>query len=473
MAGLFWRVMLNRLTLTQMAAEVRSGRASSVELVEAHLKRIEEENPRINAFISVFAEEALAAARNADEARLHQCALGPLHGVPVTIKDSFDIAGRPTYCGSKLRLDHRATADSTSVARLRAAGAVILGKTNCPEFLYNYETDNYIAGRTNNPWDVSRTSGGSSGGEAAAIASFCSPGGMGSDGGGSIRVPAHFCGIAGLKPTPGRVPAAGHFPLIAHPGGLLGVGGPMARNAEDVRLLFQVTAGHDDQDPFSAPVPLRKPDLAGLRIGLMERFNRVPVQPAIRAAVEAAGRVLAGLGLPVEPFEPRGIERAPNLWWFFFGEVAAPFIKQMIAGREQDVHWTGMELVSMALEKPAPTFEQVIENLGARDAMRAALLRQMREYPVLLAPACGVAAFPHRTRRWQTGEKEIGLFEAMMPLTFSNLLGLPALVIPFGRTEEGLPVGVQLVGAPYSEELLLELAVRMEEARGPFEGPRV
>ena len=464
--------MLNQLTLAQMAADIRSGRASSREVVEAHLRQIEAQNPRINAFVSIFAEEALVAAKAADEARLRQPALGPLHGVPVTIKDSFDVAGRPTYCGSKLRLDHRAAADSTPVARLRAAGAIVLGKTNCPEFLYNYETDNYITGRTNNPWDVARTSGGSSGGEAAAIASFCSPGGMGSDGGGSIRVPAHFCGIAGLKPTPGRVPATGHFPLIAHPGGLLGAGGPMARTAEDVRLLFEITAGHDDQDPFSAPVPVRRPDLAGLRIGLMERFNRVPVQPAIQAAVAAASRVLADLGFAVEPFEPRGIERAPNLWWFFFGEVAAPFIKQMIAGREREVHWTGMELVAMALEEPAPTFEQVVENLGARDAMRAALLRQMRDVPVLLLPACGVSAFSHRSRRWQTGEKEIGLFEAMMPLTFSNLLGLPALVIPFGHTEEGLPVGIQLVAAPYGEELLLEVAVRMEEARGPFAGPR-
>ena len=296
---------------------------------------------------------------------------------------------------------------------------------------------------------------------------------MGSDGGGSIRVPAHFCGIAGLKPTPGRVPATGHFPLIAHPGGLLGVGGPMARTAEDVRLLFQVTAGHDDQDPFSAPVPLRPAELAGLKIGLMERFNGVPVQPAITQAVDAAGRVLEALGFAVEPFEPRGIERAPGLWWFFFGEVAAPFIKKMIAGRERDVHWTGMELVGLAFEKPAPTMEQVIENLGARDAMRAALLRQLRDHLVILLPACGVAAFPHRSRRWAAGEKEIGLFEAMTPLTFSNLLGLPALVIPFGRTEEGLPVGVQLVAAPYGEELLLDLAVRMEEARGPFAGPRV
>lgn len=460
--------MLNTLTLTQIVAELRSGRASAAEVVDAHLKQIEAQNPRINAFISVFGDDARAAATAADEARAHRRSLGPLHGAPLTIKDSFDIAGKPTYCGSRLRRDHRAGQDSTAVARLGAAGAIVLGKTSCPEFLYNYETDNHIVGRTNNPWNVERTSGGSSGGEAAAIASCCSAGGMGSDGGGSIRVPAHFCGIAGLKPTPGRVSAAGHYPLIAHPGGLLGVGGPMARTAEDVRLLFQVTVGYDDQDPFSAPVPLGVPQLDGLRVGVMEQFYRVPVQPAIRAAVVKAARVLEDMGYAVEPFQPCGIESAPDLWWFFFGRLAAPFVKQMVARREQDTHWTGMELVNKALEEPEPTMRQVVENLAARDAMRSALLRQLREYPVVLAPACGVTAFPHRTRRWETDEKPIGLFEAMMPLTFSNLLGLPALVIPFDVTADGLPVGIQLVAGPYGEELLLELAVRMEEARGPF-----
>src|SRR5262249_24772514 len=156
----------------------------------------------------------------------------------------------PTLCGSKFRLGHRAAADASAVARMRAAGAIVLGKTNCPEFLLNYETDNFITGRTNSPWDLDRTPGGSSGGEAAAIAFFCSAGGIGSDGGGSIRIPAHCCGIVGLKPTPGRVSASGHFPVISNPGGLLGVAGPMARSAEDVRILFNVMAGYDSQDPF-------------------------------------------------------------------------------------------------------------------------------------------------------------------------------------------------------------------------------
>lgn len=465
--------MLNLLTLTELAAELRSGRASAAEAVEAYLKQIGSQNPRINAFVSVYAEEARSAAKRADQERVTRRELGRLHGVPITIKDSFDIEGHPTYCGSRLRLDYRAPQDATAVARLRAAGAIILGKTNCPEFLYNYETDNAITGRTNNPWDLERTAGGSSGGEAAAIAAYCSAGGMGSDGGGSIREPAHFCGIAGLKPTPGRVPATGHFPLIQHPGGLLGVGGPMARTAEDVRLLFQVTAGNDFEDPFSAPVPVREGSLSGLRIAYFEQFAHIPVEPAVRAAVREAVRVAEDLGIAVEPFETRGFERAPALWWFFFGQVAAPFLQQMIAGREDQVHWTGRELLDIALERPTPTMVQTVENLAARDAMRGVLLRRMKERPLLLAPACGVTAFPHRTRTWQTPERTIGLFDAMAPLTFSNLLGLPAMVIPFGRSDQGLPVGVQIIGRPWEEELVLEAAVRLEEARGPFPGPQL
>jgi Asp-tRNA(Asn)/Glu-tRNA(Gln) amidotransferase A subunit family amidase len=246
------------------------------------------------------------------------------------------MAGLPTLCGSKFRLGHRAAEDATPVARMRSAGAIILGKTNCPEFLSNYETDNFITGRTNNPWALDRTPGGSSGGESAAISAFFSAGGIGSDGGGSVRIPAHFCGIAGLKPTPGRVSAAGHFPVISHPGGLLGVAGPMARTVNDVRLLFATLAGYDSQDPFSAPVPLQTPSISEMRIGLMEQFYGVPVQPETRETVRNAAAMLAQIGFKVEPFKPRGMERAPNLWWFFFGQLPAPFTKQLIQGREPD-----------------------------------------------------------------------------------------------------------------------------------------
>ena len=460
-----------RSSLCLMATMVRERRISPVELVDAHFRQITKHNPKINAFVVLLEEEARRAARQAEAAVARGETPGLLHGVPVTVKDSFDITGLPTLCGSKFRLGHRAAEDATAVARLRAAGAIILGKTNCPEFLSNYETDNYITGRTNNPWDLERTSGGSSGGESAAISAFFSAGGIGSDGGGSVRIPAHFCGIAGLKPTPGRVSAAGHYPEISHPGGLLGVAGPMARTASDVRLLFAALAGYDSQDPFSAPVPLRAPQAVDMRIGVMERFCDVPVETSTRDTVLKAAGTLSGIGFQVEPFKPRGIERAPNLWWFFFGQLPAPLTKQMIQGREQDAHWTGTEFLTTALEQPAPTASDLLNNLAARDRMRATLLREMEAVPLILAPVCGVPAFRHRERRWDTGSKPIGLFEAMMPVTPWNLLGLPAMTVPFGKSAEGLPIGVQLIGRPYEEELILEVAVRLEEARGPFPGP--
>src|SRR5438874_2634461 len=225
--------MPNHGSLFLMARMVRERAVSPVELVEAHLRQIDKLNPRLNAFVIVTADRARQDARRAESAVMRGDHLGLLHGVPVTVKDSFDLAGHPTLCGSRFRIGHRADHDSAAAARMRAEGAIVLGKTNCPEFLANYETDNFTTGRTNNPWNPDLTPGGSSGGESAAIAAFCSAGGIGSDGGGSIRIPAHCTGIAGLKPTPGRVSAAGHFPAIAHPGGLLGVGGPMARTALD------------------------------------------------------------------------------------------------------------------------------------------------------------------------------------------------------------------------------------------------
>jgi len=187
--------------------------------------------------------------------------------------------------------------------------------------------------------------------------------------------------------------------------------------------------------------------------------------------VRAAAETLAGLKIPVEPFEPQGLERAPNLWWFFFGQLTAPLTRQMIEGQEDNLHWTATELLAGALAQPAPTVEQILLNLAKRDRMRAALLRQMDDFPVLLMPPCGVTAFRHRARRWKVDNAEIGLFQAMMPATPFNLLGLPAVVIPFSMSAEGLPIGVQLVGRPFEEELILDLAARLETARGPFPAP--
>lgn len=439
-----------------MVSWLRSGSVSSAELVEAHLARIELRNPHLNAFTMVLAERARESARRADQG----LRIGPLAGIPVTVKDCFDVAGWPTRVGSYFTPDTPVVEDSAVVARLRRAGAIILGKTNTPDFATSYETDNFVTGRTNNPWDLERTPGGSSGGEAAAIASGCSPGGVGSDGGGSIRVPAHFCGIAGLKPTPGRISMVGHVPSGGMPG--IAAAGPMARSVADVKLLFEVLAGYDDRDPLSAPVPLRAAVLEGVRIGVMEQFYEVPVQPAVRKAVRDAASALTDLGFAVDAFRPEGIQRAPNLWNFFYGELPARAARERIAGREAEAHWTYTENLDRALDRPPPSGTEVLESLAARDAMRRELIAQMRKVQVLLLPVASIVAFRHRERRFQTETKPIGLFQAMMTATTFNVLGLPALAVPFGLSEQGLPVGVQLVARPWEEELLLEIGACLE-----------
>jgi amidase len=289
---------------------------------------------------------------------------------------------------------------------------------------------------------VDRTPGGSSGGEAAAIAAMCSAGGVASDGGGSIRMPAHFCGIAGLKPTPGRVPGTGHTPSLGYPAGLITVVGPMARTAMDLRLLFSVLSGYDGQDVFSVPAQLREPMVDAVRIGVWEQFYGVPVEPEIRAAVRRAATLATDLGFTVDGFAPRRLERAPNLWAFFFSQW-------LDAGKDL-------------------TAEAALLNLAARSALRAALLRQMEDVPVILMPVFGIAAFRHGESRWQVEGQEIGLFQAGMPAVVANVLGLPAVTIPMAVSSGGLPLGVQLMGRPFEDELLLEIAVRLEQARGPW-----
>ena len=404
-----------------MAAMVRAREVAPIELVEAHLQQIEERNPALNAFTIVLAESARQAARSASA---HSPGL--LNGVPVTIKDSFDIAGQPSLVGCRARVGHRAARDAAAVARLRSHGAILLGKTNTPEMLVSYETTNSLTGRTNHPDNQDLSPGGSSGGEAAAIAAFCSPGGLASDGGGSLRLPAHLCGIAGLKPTPGRIPVTGHTPSLGYPGGLVTVAGPMARTAEDLRLLFRALAGYDPQDPFSTPVPLRTPSLDGIRVGVWEQFYAVPVDPAIRTAVQGAAAKLAKAGFAVDEFVPEGMERAPNAWAALFNP------------------WTG-------------SAGDMAAQLAARDRLRASLIRQMENVGAIVMPVCNITAFHHGQRKFAVDGKEIGIFQAMMPLVLANVLGLPSIAVPFAGSS------VQFLSRPYEDELLLELAIRLRE----------
>src|SRR5215470_5304497 len=297
-------------TISEAAREIRSKKLSPVELVESHLRSIDSFEPKLNAFVHLDADVARMQARAAETAVSRGEAAGPLHGVPLTVKSSIDVAGWPCPAGSVLRKNYVPRADAPVVARLKSAGAILLGNTNTPEFLMAYETNNLLGGKTSNPWNLAHSAGGSSGGEAAAIAAGCSMGGVGSDGGGSIRVPAHFCGICGLKPTPGRIPATGHFPSGAGAFGWIGVVGPMARTIADVRALFEVMAGPDAGDAHSAPVPLRtyrEEDLRAVRVGILQSSALGKATPETQAAVECAGKLLTDCGFLVESFELQGL----------------------------------------------------------------------------------------------------------------------------------------------------------------------
>src|SRR5437879_5722013 len=247
------------------AKKVRSKEISPCEIVDAHLRRAHELHPRLNAFVHIDEAGARKQAQASLRSVLSGDALGLLHGVPLTIKSCIDVKDWPCAAGSLLRKENQPSNDAVLVRRLREAGAILLGNTNTPEFLMAYETDNRLSGKTSNPWNREYSSGGSSGGEAAAIASGCSAGGAGSDGGGSIRVPAHFCGICGLKPTPGRIPSTGHYPAGVGAFSWIGVVGPMARTIADVRALFQVMAGPDPGGALSAPVPVAAVTAAHLK----------------------------------------------------------------------------------------------------------------------------------------------------------------------------------------------------------------
>jgi Asp-tRNA(Asn)/Glu-tRNA(Gln) amidotransferase A subunit family amidase len=467
---------LAMLSAVSMAEQIRQKTLSPVELVEAHLQRIERLNPELNAFVQVDMEGARRQAHAAEIAVSRKQNLGPLHGVPVSIKSSIEVAGLRCEAGTKLRAGYVAQQDAPLVSRLRHAGAIILGTTNCAELLVAWETDNLLYGRTNNPWDLSRTPGGSSGGEAAAIASGCSAGGVGSDGGGSIRVPAHFSGICGLKPTPGRVPATGHFPKSVGPSGLIGVVGPMARTVSDLKLLFETMQGADEGDPSAAPVGVRWPGKNGLnrvRIGYFEDDDRTPVTPETRAAVRAAANALRCAGFQVECFRPEGLELARQLWWKFFGIAGGMLLGSLIGGHESDLSPILKEFVSWVAAERPHTGESLLDAWIQRDEVRGRVLAQMREYPVLLCPVASIPAFKHGERSWKIDSQTVQYLDAWSYTEWFNLLGMPAAVVPVGRSSEGLPIGVQIITRPWEEELALAIAAAIEEECGGWQRPPV
>lgn len=457
---------LTLLPAATMAQLIREKKISPVDLADAHLAKIERLNPKLNAFVHVNAEYVQREARRAEAAVMKGRSLGPLHGVPISIKSSIDVAGMACEAGTRLRGGVIAAHDAPLVTRLRNAGANILGVTNTPELLMAWETDNLLYGRTNSPWDMKRTPGGSSGGEAAAIAAGMSAGGVGSDGGGSIRVPAHFSGICGLKPTPGRIPATGHFPPSGGPFAFLGVVGPMARTVSDLKILFEIMQGPDDGDPCAAPVPLRRlvqDELKTLRIGYFEDDGRTPVAPEIRQAVRAAAQALCHAGFQVEPFRPEGLEQARVLWKKFFVKMGGTLIAPMFRGREQEQSPLLKQFLEWSAAEPELTAESVLDAWSQRDAVRAVFLAQMRQYPILLCPPAAIPAFRHGERSWMINGECVHYLDAWSYTEWFNLLGNPAAVLPMSHSSEGLPIGVQLVGRPWEEETVLVVAAVIEQ----------
>ena len=449
-----------------MAQQIREKKISPVELADAHLAKIERLNPKLNAFVHVDAERVRREARKAQDEVMRGHTLGPLHGVPISVKSSLDVAGLRCESGTRLRAGHIATQDAPLVVRLRGAGAIVLGTTNTPELLMAWETDNLLYGRTNSPWDLERTPGGSSGGEAAAIASGMSAGGVGSDGGGSIRVPAHFSGICGLKPSPGRIPATGHFPASGGPFALIGVVGPMARTVADLKALFEVMQGPDDGDTCAAPVPVRWPterETKKLRIGYFEDDGRTPVTPETHAAVIAAAEALRGAGFEVEPFRPEGLEEARVLWKKFFVTAGGMLIRPMFREREHELSPVLKQFLAWSAAESPLTAETLLEAWICRDTLRAKFLAQMRKYPILLCPAAAIPAFRHGERCWKIDGKTVGYLDAWSYTEWFNLLGNPGAVVPVSHSAEGLPIGVQIVGRSWEEEQVLAVAAALEK----------
>ncbi|MGA2205912.1 MAG: amidase [Terracidiphilus sp.] len=444
----------------------RTGQLSVMELAEAHIRQIERLNPELNAFADFDAERVRAQARRLDALREPR---GALHGLPVTVKSSIATTGYRCEIGSLLHKGEIANEDAVVVARLRAAGALILGTTNCPEFLMAYETASRLHGRTRNPWDLERSPGGSSGGESAAIAAGMSAAGLGSDSGGSVRVPAHFTGICAMKPTPGRIPGRGHLPPCVGPFAILGAIGPMARTMGDVALLFRALSGQDPLDPVSPPVALRDtgPDeLRARAIGYFEDDGLVPVTHETRAAVNAAAQALREAGFRVEPFRPRTLEQLRKLWRTFFVQCGAMFYEPEIRGKQERLSPIFKEFLSIAETSGPINATELLNAWAGLDVLRARTLEEMREFPVLLCPAAAIPAFRHDERTWTIDGASVSYLDAVRYTQWFNALACPAAVVPVGRSPEGLPIGVQIAARPFEDEIALGIAAVVDAAFG-------
>lgn len=450
------------LSATRLAAMIRERELSSTEVVNACLQQIERHNPALNAVVTLDEAGARARARQADAAIAQGEYWGPLHGVPIVLKDAIETAGIRTTAGHPPLANYVPTVDAPVVARLRAAGAVILGMTNTPELGAGGQTMNALFGRTNNPWDLERTPGGSTGGGAAAVAAGMAPVAIGSDNGGSVRIPAHFSGIVSIKPTLHRVPTTGHIPEVpGKPRGMRNFNtiGPLARDVADLDLVLRVIAGPDGRQWEVPPVPLGPMpvrDIASLRIAWIDGWHGHVVSADTRAAIGGLAATLEREGAVVTPADPRliDIDAATRTANDLFMAELAP---------SRDV-----------AAEPIPTIVAYTRLLEERDAFTRTLEHFLADYDALLLPVTACPAFrhvPHEAPIPIDGQ-EVSYWTAVTGHTFPfNLTGNPAAVIPCGQSTEGLPIGAQLVGRRWGEADLLGVAAAIAALLGPWRRP--
>ena len=479
---------LHFASATEAAHAIRTRQVSSVELTGHMLQRIDALNPKLNALVTLTAGAAMDRARQADEALARGEWWGPFHGVPCTIKDTFETAGVRTTAGALP--DHLPEQDAPVVERLKAAGAVILGKTNIPPLAADWQSFNGIFGTTNNPWDPARTPGGSSGGEAAAIAAGLSFLGLGSDIGGSIRVPAHFCGVYGHKPTLGVVSLRGHIPPppglppqpLAMGVGNLPVAGPLARSASDLRAALQVIGGPDSHDSvawrWSLPHP-RRSRLRDYHIGYVLDDPLCPVSAPVKKLLAEAVEALRKAGAALQEGWPAGLNSAEQLdtYRYMIFAVMALFMRPEDVEQARQGAKAG-DPVGRAMERAITAPHPVFLEANTRRCASLALWQDyFRTHDAFLLPTAYTPAFPHdrcmpmEVRTIATPEGARNYMDLLFWMTPATLNGLPATIAPVGLTPEGLPVGLQIVG-PYLEDATpIDLAGRLSELSGGYQSP--
>jgi len=449
-----------------MAEMVRSRQISPVELMKAQIEQIQQINPSLNAVVDLLDAQAMDQARAAEQHIAYGLPCGPLHGVPFSVKDSLDVAGLKTTAGTLGRRNaSRAEKDATLVNRLRQAGGIPLAKTNLPDLLFSFETDNLIYGRTNNPYDHARTPGGSSGGESALIAACGSPLGLGSDAAGSVRLPAAFCGITSIKPTSGRLPRTGHVPP---PGGwieALWQIGPMARYSEDLILAMHLLAAEDDADFTSPPAALLDPpDLKKLKLAFFTHNGFIPCNPEIKNSVEQTARFFASEGVAVEECRPPGVADAYELELALLGADGAEGIDEYL--RAVGSHQTH-PLLNGFLDHMRPhraTVAQFAKRWAQWDAYRSDLSKFFQKFDAILCPVYTQPALPHRASLLEENFRGFSYTMAW------NVAGAPAATVR-AATHNGLPINVQVVTKPWRDLLALQICRTIEDQFGGWKKP--